>query len=370
MTTIATDRVLASAQAGMRKELRKAFQQLGAQLSGLLLSRANTDGIIPRSRGAEVIREAGALVERLFIGANGQPFAPDGVTATAPYPALLNRWYVTVVSQVVSKHHAWMQRRAPADVFDALARTRSQTSIVRERENPFLRREGESIDAHIKRLGDLRIFAPNALAEYDPMHTWVDPNGYRLSDRIWNTSDDTRTAINKLLRDGIQQGWSAEKLAKTVEQFLDPSRAPLRTKKPYGRDASFDAMRLARTELARAHAQASYIAGLANPYVSGMDWALSPSHPRVDICDQYATIGMGGGRIREAYKFGEARIPPAHPHCLCRMQPYVSETPQQVTDKLRAIFGDPAFADYPPPVLTPVQLNELVDLLIGNLFQI
>ncbi|MBL8165427.1 MAG: hypothetical protein JNJ61_25815 [Anaerolineae bacterium] len=372
MTSIATDRILASAQRGLRNDIRREFQIVGTQLRALMTRSANADGIIPRSRGPEVVRQAGVLVERMFVGANGKPFADDGVTAAAPYPRVLNKWYTVTVAMVATKHHEWMRRRVPKDVFATLAGARSKPmAVVTEADNPYIRRNGESIADHIARLGDLRIFSPNKLAEYDPMHLWVDPNGYRLSDRIWNTADDTRTAINKLIRDGIQQGWSAEKLAKTLEQFLDPSRAALRTKKPYGRDGSFDAMRLARTEIARAHAQASYMAALTNPYVEGIDWALSPSHPRTDICDSYATIGMGGGRIKEPYTLGAPKLPPAHPHCLCRVQPYVSATPKEITDKLRAIFQDPDFALYPLPVITPAQLDQFLLLLLGfGLYQL
>jgi hypothetical protein len=44
----------------------------------------------------------------------------------------------------------------------------------------------------------------------------------------------------------------------------------------------------------RAHSVDEYVNVERNAFVSGMDWALSARHPRVDICDRLATIGMGG----------------------------------------------------------------------------
>lgn len=367
---IATDRLLAIAQKGFRRDVRLEFQRVGAQIRDVVRRNSNTRGIVPKDRKEAVVREAGAILQRMFIGYNGQPFADDGVTATAPYPQLLNKWYVLTVTGVIKQHHNWMKAHVSEDVFNALRRRRSRGVPVKvaEATNPFLRQEGESVEDHIKRLADLRIFRPNPLAEYDPMHTWVDPNGYRLSDRIWNTSDAARNQLNKLIRDAINQGMPAEKLAKLIEQFLDPERAALRTKKPYGRDGSFDAMRLARTEITRAHAQAAFISAYLNPYTKGIDWALSPSHPKRDVCDANASIGMGGERLKEPYPFESAMLPPAHPHCLCRVQSAMRDDPATVTAQLKAILDD-AQAQYLEPYLTPAAIDEFILSLLGPILK-
>jgi len=363
---IATKQVLGKAQKGFRRDVRLEFQRTAASIRQTIMRAANANGVIPISRKEAVVREAGGILQRMFIGYNGQPFADDGVTATAPYPQLLNKWYVLTVTGVVKQHHNWMKRHIPEDVFNALRWRRSRPIPVKvaEAANPFLRHEGESVEDHIKRLADLRIFRPNPLAEYDPMHTWVDPNGYRLSDRIWNTSDTARNQLNNLIRDAINQGMPAEKLAKLIEQFLDPERAALRTQKPYGRDGSFDAMRLARTEISRAHAQAAFIAAYLNPYTKGVDWALSPSHPKRDVCDSRATIGMGGERLKDSYPFESAQLPPAHPHCLCRVQSDMRDDPATVTAQLKAILDD-AQAQYLEPYLTPAAIDEFILSLLG-----
>jgi hypothetical protein len=129
----------------------------------------------------------------------------------------------------------------------------------------------------VREQGD--VFTPNPLAGYDPPHLWVDPNGYRLSDRIWRTAGATRRKVDAFLEDGIAQGRGSLKLSRDLERFLHPGRQLVRTKTPYGTDASYDAMRLARTEISRGAAQAHETAARANPFVSGLRWKLSPQHP-------------------------------------------------------------------------------------------
>jgi hypothetical protein len=72
-----------------------------------------------------------------------------------------------------------------------------------------LRQRGESQAAFLRRLDDLRIFRPNPLAQMDesrrwvPMHKWNTPDGYRLSDRIWQTSVYSRTQVDRLVGQGL-----------------------------------------------------------------------------------------------------------------------------------------------------------------------
>jgi hypothetical protein len=173
------------------------------------------------------------------------------------------------------------------------------------------------------------VWRPNPFAAYDPAHTWLDQRGYRLSDRIWDTSVRTRARIDALIEEGIREGRSAMAIAGDLEDFLLPGRKLLRTDRPYGQDASADAMRLARTEITRAHAQADFMAANMNPFVETFDWVLSGSHPKPDVCDDLAA---GGPYL----KGGDVRIPPAHPHCLCSMRWNTGEKAGTVIADLRA----------------------------------
>jgi hypothetical protein len=138
-----------------------------------------------------------------------------------------------------------------------------------------------------------------------------------------------------------------------LEQFLLPTRANFRTRKPYGVNASFDAMRLARTEIALAHTRAAYEAALKNPYVTGIDWMLSRTHPKYDICDEYATIGMDGQRLRDPYPKLKARLPiiDSHPQCGCTELSYAE--PQEIIPE-----GEPP--------LTPAAPNTLLLQMLGS----
>jgi hypothetical protein len=175
----------------------------------------------------------------------------------------------------------------------------------------------------------------------------------------------TRTRIDGLLLEGIRNGNSAINLSKKLEQFLLPSRAAFRTGKPYGVDASADAMRLARSEITRAHSFASYVAGLGNPFVDGWDFALSVRHPRFDICDRLATIGMQGERLRDPYNIYEAGLPipvqDTHPHCLCSGRPAVTRSADDVIADLRESIGR---GEEPP--ITPIDAYQFVRLMLGG----
>lgn len=360
-------RTPAVAQRGFRKDISAALlQEVSTPVSGILTRYSRNNGTIPRQFEARVVGEVGRVVQRFFVGLDGRsPFADDGVTALATYPRLLNKWLVYVTAKVVYEHRDWMQKNAPEDVFNWLAgRPLPVVSTVAEVENPYLQRPDESLEAYKERLAGIRIFQPNPLAEYEPAHTWVDPNGYRLSDRIWRTSVRTREKLDALVAQRIREGVSALNIAKEVERFLLPDRAPLRTNKPYGTDASFDAMRLARTEISRAHAQASFISAKNNPFTRGMDWALSASHPKTDRCDEKATINMAGERVKPPYPFDAVKLPPDHPHCLCNARPAPVEDSQDIVQQLRAVMQN-ARQDLFTAV-GPAQGSIFIEQLIGR----
>jgi len=304
MPTLATTRQLASAQAQFRRDAVVLFRDVAARISGTLLAYTNADGVIPPAQEQRVRGDVGALVSDLFTARSSSsvysdgraPFAADGTTPLASYPRLLNEALARGIAGVVAQHYKQIQTAAPPSVWRWLQQARPPQ--VREQVN----------------VGDWG----RAVARYNAPHTWVDPAGYRLSDRIWNTSTATRNRIDRMVTEAIRTGRPSTDLARELEQFLIPGRARIRTRRPYGQDASFDAMRLARTEIGRAYADMQRAAATANPYVTGMDWALSASHPRIDICDDLATIGMSGERIRDPYPVDEAPIPieSSHPQCV------------------------------------------------------
>lgn len=171
------------------------------------------------------------------------------------------------------------------------------------------------------------------LGPYDPFHTFVDSSGYTLSDRVWRNANEVRARIDRLLDYHISQGTSAVKISELLEDFLTPGAGSIRTRTPYGREGSYAARRLARTEITAAAGRTTVNASIANPFVSGIQWRLSASHKCCDICDDYARGGENGDGI-----YDPDRLPnyPAHPHDLCSLLPVTTGSPSDLVDELRA----------------------------------
>lgn len=306
MKPIGSRRPLTLALAGVRRDVTGAFQQGIREMSSALIQNADGNGTIPAVRQVAVRAQIKQITSNLFTGPGDQPFAPDGVTALAPYPRLLNKWLAWSVYQAVQQHEKWMRRHVPQDVLHRLQMGRRR--IVSEQ--------------------NTSLFQPNPLARIDPSrrwvppHQWTDDRGYRLSDRIWRSDLVTRQKIDELLAKGLQDGQSALNLSKALEAYLLPGREGIRTLRPYGSrfgggGASADAMRLARTEIARAFNSATQIAALMNPYVDAIDVARSPNgDPSCPICPEHATIDIDGSRIADPYPVDEADVGPFHPHCV------------------------------------------------------
>jgi hypothetical protein len=165
----------------------------------------------------------------------------------------------------------------------------------------------------------------------DDTRRWVDPNGYRLDDRLWRGRAADRRAIDTVLRRALAAGMSPLQTARVLEQYLTPEGMMRRTDRPVG--ARFDrermawvenlsgrgnyaARRLARTEQARAYGNASIESAQRNPWTRGVKWNLNQRHNFLDPCDVNAT--------QDVYDLGPGVYPadafprfPQHPMCLC-----------------------------------------------------
>jgi len=367
-TTANNRRVLAVAQKGFREDVKAMFTQMAKRIGGVVLTSGDNDGNIPRSQQVYVQTQIGRIVDEYFIGGGNdlvfgndyfagmevrRPFGDDGVTPLAEFPRILNKWLAMAQAMMVVAEYKWMRRNIPDDIQAWLVSAPSRPVPVAEIEGL----SEEQIEA-------LRLFRPNPLAEYEPAHTWVDPNGYRLSDRIWRTDVVTRSKLDAMVMDAINEGMSAERLAKRLEQFLIPGRAKIRTNKPYGKDASYDAMRLARTEIARAGNQAAFISAYTNPYVNRIDVRRSANgDPTCTVCPKHATIGIGGERLREPYSIHAANLSPYHPFCMCTTVPVVTDSPETVTKNLRAIVEE-AGQGLEPPLRTALQPQGMLQQLL------
>jgi hypothetical protein len=296
------------------------YAQLARDVAGLVQRRADADGNVPRQATFEIQQQAGELVRRLFLGRNGRgewaPFDTVGNGAVIPLSPYLRQLWAAIRQATripVEQSAAILERRLPLDVL----------TVMRAADvNPF---------AAAKQQVAEQLFRPNPLAAYEAPHTWVDPNGYRLSDRVWNTAASTRQRLDAYLEQAIREGKGALQMSRELEQFLIPGRQ-LRTNRPYGANASFDGMRLARTEISRAAQEAQRMSAAMNPFVSGLKWNLSARHPRIDICDDLARGGPNGDGVYSVEAYPER----PHPQCLCFGTNVLIEKPDAILDELRA----------------------------------
>jgi hypothetical protein len=168
---------------------------------------------------------------------------------------------------------------------------------------------------------------------YDAFHRFVDPAGYRLSDRVWRTAIEVRSRVDELMEYHVASGTAAVDIARSLESFMTPSAAPVKTRTPYGREGSYSARRLARTEITAAAGRATTAASAANPFVGGVQWRLSGSHRDLDECDFNASGGPNGDGI---YPPDEVPRYPNHPHEMCTLVPVPTKSVADLVEQLRA----------------------------------
>jgi hypothetical protein len=166
--------------------------------------------------------------------------------------------------------------------------------------------------------------------------------GLKLSDRIWQTSNNARDTIRDLIQESVATGQDAVKTARMLERYVQGGVNTLATEYPdmmkrmagrVPKDISYEALRLARTETTAAFGEGTIAAARVTPSYIGMKWILSNSHPAEDICNTLAEADgwdLGPG----VYPPGEEPFYPAHPNCLCVLVP-VHEKPEEFVQKLK-----------------------------------
>lgn len=301
MPSINHTRILGITQKQAQRDIKAMFQRMVDELNAVILRYADNDGIVPFEQLRRVRTAIAPVIMRYFVGVDGRNAYDDNNRPLSPFANILNRHLATVQGQVVLAHTRWLHKRLPDDLLN----------WMRQGRNPIQEQ-----------------FDPNPLAEFEHTHRWLDSRGYNLSDRIWGVGTETRRKIDLLLTDHIRNGNSAVNIARRLEQYLLPGRAAVRTNKPYGRDGSFDAMRLARSEITYAHGKAAKVAAGMNPFVTTMTWNLSPQHPKIDICDDLAA--------KSPYPIKDCPVPmgDSHPHCLCYLTSDVTSSPSSVINDL------------------------------------
>lgn len=174
---------------------------------------------------------------------------------------------------------------------------------------------------------------------------FVQADGLRLSDRLWRLDKGAKEALTRQIGLAVVQGQSAtqaarefvargEAIPRDVAQRVVRGQAPALAssadmlRNPNGGDGYWQAERVMRTEINRAHGEAYMAAGQDTPGFAGWRYLLSPAHPKPDVCDLLASQnlhGLGAG----VYPSRDATPWPAHPNTLSFLNIVFAE---EVTD--------------------------------------
>jgi len=284
--------------------------------------------LIPKQQSTRVNLRAAIwrdAVKPFFVGAGDEPM--DGARPLSPYTRLVVGDIGNAIRVQAERQVAIVQKYATDPVvLNWLTGPRPQR--LREIAPPVRTQYMVSLQGSV--VGE--IGGGDRRRWYDPFHSFVGPDGYTLSDRVWRTGIDVRSRIDRLLDYHIPRGEAAVDIARLLLPYLNPEAGRIRTRTPYGRVGSYAARRLARTEITAAAGRSALNMAMVNPWVEGCKWNLSPSHPRIDICDDHAGGGPGGDGV---YEPGNFPLYPAHPHCLCYITFRVVRNPAQVVAQLR-----------------------------------
>lgn len=147
-------------------------------------------------------------------------------------------------------------------------------------------------------------------------------NNIPLSDRVFRTQALSQGWIDRAVNRGIAQQLSAREIAANVKGMIRPDT-------PGG--VNYAAKRLARTEINNAFHATDVRQAQSLPWHEAFKWELSGSHPRPDVCDDYAeddANNLGPGIFPTQF------IPSKpHPQCLCYLTS-ITVSPDQFNQSL------------------------------------
>lgn len=132
-------------------------------------------------------------------------------------------------------------------------------------------------------------------------------NDIPLSEQVYRSKAYADGLVQRTVNRSILLGQSWKELADNVHRMISPDT-------PGG--SAYAAKRLGRTELNNAFHRTQVDQRRGDPFVVGMRWHLSRTHPRADDCDTYATDVHFRGGDQGVYRPQDVPRKP-HPQCLC-----------------------------------------------------
>lgn len=321
------------------KELDEKFQPFYQDISnyilGLFVKYENTNGTLDKYKLKDILAELDRYVTNKFVSSStGNSANQNNILGNSEYYSLLLAG-ITVATKMGVAENQLIMIRLLADAPDV------KQKLLQGTLNP--------------RVADELPQGFTPLADYQPNHEWVDLYGKQLSDKIWNVAGETRRKLDLYVQEAVMSGKSARDMSDDLENFLLPGKALQRTNRPYGTDASFPGMRLARTEIASSQVRAAHASALMNPFVEQYQPVLSREHPEPDECDDMIAIGPYD-------KSDPSGLPPFHPQCLCRVRWLRNQPTSVVVNSLRESLKDLEPDKIP---ITPLRLDAFTHLLLG-----
>lgn len=134
----------------------------------------------------------------------------------------------------------------------------------------------------------------------------------QLAERIYRNQVWMNGRLDRMINSALARGLSVREFASEARAWFNP-RVPGGTR--------YAALRLARSEINNAFHGVSIQQANEKPWLTHMQWHLSSSHPKPDVCDQYASGGPKGGGI---YRKQDVPRKP-HPHCFCYVAPVIPD---------------------------------------------
>jgi len=276
-------------------------------------------------RTHEMILDFSQKAQALILKKAGKEQVLDGTSGYVVQTALLSMW--GELFNDWQEQFERVRREAASIPFGVLA-VMHERMIIPAAERQAKVEEARSSDG---------VFDPQLRILLDAAAEHLYGDSLNLSARIWKWDRESREGINQVLMDGIGNNRSAWDIAQNLEQYLGANqdcprwtstRLYGRTKSQIaggdttgllsgnncdGRGVSYNALRLARTEIQKVHALATDRIMAAQPWVEKEKVHLSAAHPGTDICDD---VVHGGEKGVGVYEVGMIELP-LHPNCLC-----------------------------------------------------
>lgn len=148
-------------------------------------------------------------------------------------------------------------------------------------------------------------------------------NAHSLSERVYQSNLVANGTIERRIESALARGLTAREFAKEIRGLVNPNT-------PGG--TSYAAKRLARTEINNAYHRSQIASAQGKPWITGLRWNLSSSHPKIDTCDNLA---KGSSKGLESGVYAPEDVPDKpHPQCFCFTEP-ATLSPAEFERRLR-----------------------------------